>query len=207
VRHARPVHFNRGRHGHIWACIACGRQIAGRPIPRDELEALIEFFKFLDQQPRDERKGSKMETEKIQVTVSGENRVELAARLRAFADNLDGKPAGKNGKVTGKTAKAESFDEDDAAEEAEVDADFDDSADEGEDFDGDADEPAPKKKKAKKLTVADVNAACKAYATSLGKTGFAKTKARLKKKFGTESISELDEEQWPLVIKLMAVAE
>lgn len=40
----------------------------------------------------------------ISVTVNGESRVEIAKRLRAFADNLDGTPAGTDGKVAPKKA-------------------------------------------------------------------------------------------------------
>jgi hypothetical protein len=71
-------------------------------------------------------------------------------------------------------------------------------SDEYEEGEPDAD-PAPKKK-AKKLTIEDVNAACKAYATE---NGVKKTKALLKKKFGSESLSDLEEDQWAAVIAAM----
>lgn len=45
--HQRPIHLNRGRHGSVWLCLSCGKQIRGIPLPQDELEALKLFAKIL----------------------------------------------------------------------------------------------------------------------------------------------------------------
>jgi hypothetical protein len=73
-----------------------------------------------------------------------------------------------------------------------------------------ADFTAPPAKKAaakqKKLTVDDVNDACKALASSIGgKPGRAKVLAILKKNFKTESVSELKPEQYAACVAAMAV--
>lgn len=65
-------------------------------------------------------------------------------------------------------------------------------------------EPKPKKK-AKKTTIDDVNDACREKARSLGKAGVAEVRKLLKKKFGTESISEIDDDQYDAVLKAMKV--
>lgn len=65
------------------------------------------------------------------------------------------------------------------------------------------DAPAPAKK-AKKITLDDVNDACKARARSTGgKEGRAEVLALLKKKFKTESVSELKPEQYAACVALM----
>lgn len=158
----------------------------------------------------------------IAVTVTGESRVELVKNLRAFADNLDGSPAEPNGKVAAKTSKkaaAASFDEDDAADDAEVESKgFDDeddteATDDADDTEAsfDDEEPAPKKEaaktgKAKKVTLEEVNAACHARAAAGGKKGRAEVLAILKKNFKTETISEIKPEQYGKLVSLMKVS-
>jgi hypothetical protein len=90
--------------------------------------------------------------EQIQVTVSGQSRVELAKRLRAFADNLDGTPAGADGKVSGKAATTAAAEPTKAAgkKKAEV---VEESFDLGEDT-------APENEE-KAITKADLIAACR----------------------------------------------
>jgi len=66
---------------------------------------------------------------------------------------------------------------------------------------------APKKAKAKKVTLDDVNDACMARAMAGGKNGFKEVKGILKKKFKTESISELEESQYQECIDAMAVEQ
>jgi TATA-binding protein-associated factor Taf7 len=104
-----------------------------------------------------------MEVNQISVTVTGGSRVQLVKNLRAFADNLDGAPATKAGKVSVEeadetestddfeeetkptkargaaksTKKAASPADEDEAEEAEEDAETEESEDE-ESFDEEA---------------------------------------------------------------------
>jgi len=86
---------------------------------------------------------------------------------------------------------AASFDEEDAEVETEAAAD-----DEDESFEA----PPKKAAKAKKLTVEDVNAACKARAA---RTDFKSTKALLKKTFKVDSVQDLKPEQYAKVIAAM----
>lgn len=173
-----------------------------------------------------------MEMDKITVTVAAANRVELAGRLRAFADNLDGTPAGADGKVTKSTKTTKAT----AAAPVETEADEDDdfgkaeaktkqtkaakqaaaSFEEGADDEETAAEPeaeveaddfmeAPKttkKSAAKKFTVNDVNDACKAKANA---TDRKTVLGILKKKFNVTSVTELKADQYADVIKAMAV--
>jgi len=171
-----------------------------------------------------------MEMDRISVTVTGANRVELAGKLRAFADNFDGTPAGADGKVTksAKTTKAaqvETTDEDDdfgkadkktketkASKAAAASFEEDDATEEtvtetaevteSEDDFMDAAPKAAAKKTAKKLTVNDVNTACKEKAAA---TDRKTVLSILKKKFNVASVTELKAEQYGDVIKAMAV--
>lgn len=105
-----------------------------------------------------------------------------------------------------KKAAAKSSFEDEEESEDEEEKKPAKQAEDDEDEEESFEKPAPKaaKKKAKKVTREDVNAALKAHA----KTGtFAKTKATLKKKFKVDSIDELDEDQWPAVITAFQVEE
>lgn len=167
----------------------------------------------------------------ITVTVAGANRVELVSRLRAFADNLDGRPAETTGAVTGKTtatrkvapppakkAAAAPVDEDDddfKADTGESDpAGFDDDA-AGTEEEGFEDPPPPAATKAapssaagkkgakpKKLTIDDVNDACKAHAAAKGRPA---TLQVLQQKFKTQSVTALKPEQFAACIQAMAV--
>lgn len=66
--------------------------------------------------------------------------------------------------------------------------------------------PVAKKTKAKKVTLDDVNDACKARAASVGgKEGRSEVLTILKKKFKTTSVSELKPEQYAAVIAAMEV--
>lgn len=164
-----------------------------------------------------------MEMSKITVTVSGANRVELVENLRAFADNLDGTPAAPTGKVT-KSASKPAPAKKAAAPPADEDDDFkaDDGGAEPAGFDDDAAEEAPAEeegfeeeppKKAapakgtkaaskKKITLDDVNDACKAHAAAKGRPA---TLDILKKKFKTQSVTALKPEQYEACISAMAV--
>ncbi len=66
-------------------------------------------------------------------------------------------------------------------------------------------EPEPKPTKAKKITVAEVNEACKARAKAGGKNGRAEVLKILKKNFKTESISALKENQYAKALEVLAV--
>jgi hypothetical protein len=66
--------------------------------------------------------------------------------------------------------------------------------------------PAPAAKKAKKLTIDDVNDACMARSRQIGgKEGRIEVLAILKKKFKTTSVTDLEPEQYADVIKVMKV--
>lgn len=83
-----------------------------------------------------------------------------------------------------------------------------DLSSDGDDDDGEPDFKAPpaKKEKVKKVTVDDVNDACKARAmVKGGKLGRSEVLTILKKKFKTESVSELKPEQYAECIGAMAV--
>lgn len=111
-------------------------------------------------------------------------------------DDFAAKPA-KKGKKGKKAAAA--FEDDDSDDAPAVEQ-------ESEDDDADFTAPVKKTKPAKKLTVDDVNDACKAKASSIGgKPGRAKVLEILKKNFKTESVSELKPEQYAKCVQLMAV--
>lgn len=96
--------------------------------------------------------------------------------------------------ATKKAVKQASFDEDEETEDVE------------ETEDDETEEIAPAKKaKAKKITVDDINDACKAYAKENGggKDGRTAVLKILKKNFKTESISALDPADYPKVMKLL----
>ncbi len=118
-------------------------------------------------------------------------------------DDEEEKPKKKKSK---KVADDEDEDEDDEVEsdEDEDDSDEDEESDEDEDEDED---PPPKKKKkgGKKVTVADVNDACKKRAKAGGKKGRKEVLAILKKNFKTESISDIKPEKYAAVIAAMEV--
>lgn len=117
----------------------------------------------------------------------------------------------------GKAKKAAAaFDDDEEAEistEAEDEADLEQPQamedDEDEDFTAAPGKKAAKGKvKVKTLTVDDVNDACKARCAAMGGSkGRAEVLAILKKKFKTESVSELNPEQYAACIAAMAVSQ
>lgn len=102
-------------------------------------------------------------------------------------------------KKSSKQKAAASFDEEEETDEAE-------ETEEAE-VEEDEEDPAPKKKaKAKKITLDDVNDACKAKAQSIGgKEGRTQVLTILKKKFKTETVSALKPEQYQAVIDAMEV--
>lgn len=146
----------------------------------------------------------------VQITVNGNSVKDVANRMRELADEMY-KP---------KSLKAEiEEDEEDEVEEEDTEEDVDDSdeaeeeAEEDDDEDSEDEEDveeAPKKtaKKAKKLTNSDVNDACKKLASSIGgKEGRKKVLSILKKKFKTESVSELKPTDYAKCIEAMADAK
>lgn len=85
-------------------------------------------------------------------------------------------------------------------------ASFDVEEDEESEDEADEVEMKASKKKAPKLTIDDVNDACKAKAQSIGgKEGRQIVLGVLKKKFKTTSVSELKPEQYALAIAAMEV--
>lgn len=103
------------------------------------------------------------------------------------ADDADEDFAPKASKKAGKKAASFEDDADDAPAEEEEEEDF----------------GASKKSKPKKITADQVNDACKAYAKANGANGVKLTKALLLKKFGTQSITDIDATKWPLVLKAL----
>ncbi len=96
-----------------------------------------------------------------------------------------------------KTAAA--FEKDDTPAEAEAE-------EESDDFTATPAKAAKTKPaRVKKITLDDVNDACKARAKAGGKKGRAEVLAILKKNFKTESVSDLDEDQYSTCIELMEV--
>lgn len=154
----------------------------------------------------------------------GSTNLDIAARLRFQAGLFEGlepkvassrantdtpaeeTPAPKKTKAkTAAKVKAApaSFDEDEETTEVEEPA-----AEEGFDEESFEDEtPAPKKTKAAKLTLDNINDACKAFARENGggKDGREAVLKILKKNFKVTSISELDVEDYPKVLKALAV--
>jgi hypothetical protein len=168
----------------------------------------------------------------MQITLTfkeGSTNVDIAAALRYQANLIDGTknlatpaepltvdedaketaaPKAKRGRPAAvkKTAPA-SFDEDEEtpAVEAEAEAEAEESFEDEESFEEET--PAPKKAKPAKITIDDVNDACKAFARENGggKDGREATLKILKKHFKVTSISDLAVEDYPKVLKALAV--
>lgn len=80
------------------------------------------------------------------------------------------------------------------------------AAEETEEEEADFAAPVKKAKKAAKVTLDDVNDACKARARAVGgKKGIEAVKAILLKKFKTDSITKIKEENYPAIVAAMAV--
>ena len=144
------------------------------------------------------------------VSVTAPDRVNLVKALRSAADNLDGTPAEKDGELAEsatKRRKTKPVVEEDQEVETASDDEAEDQEMETAEPDDEAEEdftaPPAKAAKAKKFTVADVNDACKARAKAGGAKGRAQVLSILKKKFQTESISEIDAKDYGAVIKAM----
>lgn len=149
--HVRPVHFNRGKHGHVWVCIACAKQLKGPSLPDDERMALIEFTKLItneNPQGNNTVKTEKESTMKLEVAmlVGAETKqflmdlTKIVERMeKASASTTTTVRVGDVSKTVTKKAAAieEEEDEIEAAVEAEEDEDF-----------------APKKSKGKKAAAA-----------------------------------------------------
>lgn len=154
--------------------------------------------------------------------LAGEETKQFLANLTRQVDRLE---ALGGGKLKGKPKTEDDEDEETTETEDEEDEDFaakkskkkaktdeDEETEESEDADeeetADADEDedeAPAKKKGKaKLTIDDVNDACKAYAKATSRADALKV---LKKKFKTDSIADLKPEQYADCIKAMTVEE
>lgn len=99
---------------------------------------------------------------------------------------------------------------DDFADESDFGTDAaEETTDANDDFADEEAKPAKtakgKKGGAKKVTIDDVNDACKTKAAALGADGRKKVLNALKKNFGVVSVTELKEDQYADVIKKMAV--
>lgn len=143
----------------------------------------------------------------------GEESKTFLANLTEVVERLEAVSSQK----LAKTVDKEKDDEDDdfappAKKAAMVKAvkQFDDEDDDGEAGDGDTsddedDFTGKSSKKAKKLTLEDVNDACKKRAAEIGgKEGRTQVLTILKKKFKTQSVSELKPDQYAAVIASMS---
>lgn len=176
-------------------------------------------FKSVGQEgPQSKEIDMKMEME-MKVLVGADSKaflVELAKQIDRLETLLGGVTKKAQGKHNDDAKKDEDDEDEDEDEEFsgkkqkkkssfEEDED-EEEADEDEDADEEEEDEKPKKSKAKKITVDDVNDACKAKAAATGgKKGRAEVLAILKKKFGTESVSELKPEQYAKAIAAMDV--
>lgn len=112
-------------------------------------------------------------------------------------DEEEATPVKKSAKKSKVVEKEEEDEEEDEEAEEEEDEESGDEEEEDE---------APKKGKTKKVTVDDVNDACKARAAATGgKEGRKEVLAILKKKFKTETVSDLDPAQYAACIAAMEV--
>lgn len=236
-QHTDPVHFNRGKHGHVWLCLACAKQLSGPSLPDDEKEALIEFSNYYRKQFKSREgintanaaKGEKNMKLELAILAGAESKQFLVdftkqidrleklsgvgttkaapAKTKSTApvddedvdttsDTEDDEDFGaKKPSKTKKAAAAFEDDEEPAAEETEAEETASD------DDDGFMAEEAPKKAaKAKKLTIDDVNDACKARA---GRSNRAEVLGLLKKHFKTESVTKIDPKDYEKAIKIM----
>ncbi len=155
----------------------------------------------------------------------GATNTDIARQLRHQANLIDGmEPKEASAKTstpvtqrssTKKTAApaASVDDDDDFKAEVADDAGFDDGGEEAasEEFEGE-EEAKPAKKaapaktapKTKKITLDDVNDACKAYAKVHGRDAVLE---KLQKKFKTQSVTALKADQYAACIALMAIEE
>jgi hypothetical protein len=155
-----------------------------------------------------------MTTESIDITIrvpSNADNATIAAALRMRAGLFEGLSA-KQAASRKNTDANDDFEK--AEEEVVAQESFDlDSETETEtetledDFMSEEKETTAAKKaaKAKKVTIEEVNAACKARARAGGKDGRKQVLAILKKQFKTESITEIAQNEYANVIKAMAV--
>ncbi len=120
--------------------------------------------------------------------------------IEAAADDEDEDFAPKKKKAK----KTTSFDDDDAEIEAATD---DEDEEETDTFSARTAKEKSSKKKAPKITRDDVNDACKAYAASFAKGGREQVLKVLRKKFKTETISDIDPKQYEAVIEALAVED
>lgn len=234
AQHQRPCHFNRGRHGHVWICVACGKQIEGPKLAIDEIEALIAFAALVTsevdkrKQTVREDKGDKMETTQLTLTFEGSpSPAVIAAKLRFQAGLLEGMDPKKaaNRKNTDAAeaapleAEAAPLEEDETIEEtddefaskkksskkkASVDFGTEDEEDTAEEPVEDEAEEEPPPPK-KKAKAPTLDDVNRACKAYSKENGFDETKALLQKKFKTSSVTKLKPEQYAQVIAVMSV--
>ncbi len=213
--HKRRVHLNRGRNPHTWICLDCKREIVKPGVfSAEEAEAMAEYLihletNFPNKGFKENKENTKMET--MQITFNfkeGTKPADIATKLRWQAGLFEGLAPKEAASVKNTSAPA--------AEESDDDEDFGSkkkstkervaAAFESDDDDAGFTDAPPAKKKAKKITLEDVNEACKARAKATGgKEGRAEVLKILKKQFKTESVSSLDEDQYADVIEAMEV--
>lgn len=174
--HSRPVEFNRGRLGHTWMCLACGKHLRGPKLQEDEAKLLVEFFNRATAQTGNERKESTMQLE-IKVLAGAESKqflVDLTKQIDRLEKALtasavvsaeptaETKPA-----KTSKPAKAEKAPKRMAAIEEETDEEEiqETASDDPADFDGEEESfEEEEETEAKTVTKEDALKALQAYA-------------------------------------------
>ncbi len=197
-QHQRPVHLNRGRHGHVWMCIACRKQLSGPVLPDAQLDAVAEMLNSRGEKPLAKQAERQRENDmqmEIKVLAGAESKAFLAG-LTQQIDRLERLTGGKGLKADNDDAPADTAGARPLAalEEGEEDfapkkaakkkaAAFDEEEEEEEiapaakaaakktaaSFDEEEEEaPAPKAKKAPKVTIDDVNDACMEKMRALG---------------------------------------
>lgn len=184
----------------------------------EEIRAVAELVQHSreDLDKRRKRAPSTTGEEKMQLELKILAGAESKAFLADFAKQVDRLEKLTGGKGLKPTDKNEISDEDeDDAKDEETDEDDDfapkKASKKGSSFDeddADAEEAPPAKTKKKKLTVNDVNDACKKRAASVGgKAGRDEVLKILKKKFKVESVADLEPEQYADAIEAVAVDE
>lgn len=223
--HDRPVHLNRGRNPHAWVCLACGKQLAGPALPREELDVLIEFFKSpaADLLPaKQAARAAEEKTVKLEVAmIVGPESKKWLMDMEGLLARME-KLAGA--KTAAKAAPAEEIEEEEETPAVETVADEDDDFakpvrkaakktassfddDDTEEEEEKEEKPVKKAAKAPKVTLDDVNDACREKCVALGggKKAREQVVAILKKKFKAEggTVTELKPEQYAAVVEAM----
>lgn len=165
---------------------------------------LLEFTKAVD---RLEKLAGSFQASKGNPAKDEDDTETVEADTDSDDEDFTSAPAKKAGRPKGSKNKPKSFDEDDESEEEseEEETESEESEESEDEEESDAIDVAEMKKgKGKKITVDMLNDAAKKLAASKGKAGRAHVLSLLKKHFKTESVSEIDEADYPKALKVLA---